>query len=106
MFVFFMSPNGTCSLSDCHTWRKRGVQVRYLTSYERMGIAEVTCKGGCSCNKSLLDGHIEQRWSVPDGKEFSVTQAKDCILRIDARAGKGGSKVKILSVTLSFREEG
>ncbi len=33
------------------------LQLAFLMSYERMGVATVRCDSGCSCNDSLINGH-------------------------------------------------
>ena len=40
------------------------ISIRYLTSYHRMGAANVSCSDGCECKPLTLDGHTMKRESV------------------------------------------
>lgn len=54
------------------TWQGRGgasssryrVAVHYLTSYEHMGRAAVSCEEGCRCEPQVIDAHVHTRESV------------------------------------------
>ena len=78
------------------------VQIRYLTSYERMGKAQVTCVEGCECVGGEIDGMSQQHFSLPGSRSFDVTQSKECVLRLEVIKGEGGEKFKILSLSVSF----
>ena len=78
------------------------VEIRYLTSYERMGKAQVTCSEGCDCEGGVIDGMSQQHFSLPGSRTFDVTQSKECVLRLEVIKGEGGEKFKILSLSVSF----
>ena len=46
--------------------------VTFLTSYEHMGQAELSCVTGCSCNTTRFDGHALLKQSVPVIHEFTL----------------------------------
>ena len=39
------------------------VEISYLKSYENMGQAAVTCESGCSCERTVVDGHGQEKFS-------------------------------------------
>jgi hypothetical protein len=78
--------------------------VRFLTSYEHMGAAELTCvQPSCSCAPVTLQGHVSERVSVEHAATTAVSQAEACTLRLvvlpDTRSGE--HKVKLLGFSLS-----
>ena len=43
-------------LHSCLLWTLRmGAPCRHLKSYEHMGMANVTCGGGCTCEEATVD---------------------------------------------------
>ena len=94
---------------DARGLRDALVSVAHLTSYEQMGIAQVTCEGGCTCAPQWIDAHVtdpSRNVSIVRESVFRVTPsevATDCVLRFtvaDASSSGGGHKWKLLRVAL------
>lgn len=79
------------------------VTINHLRSYEHMGQAEVTCVSGCKCNSTIIDGHWAQKNSQLSMHRFSVSQAKECTLKITVleATSSGEHKVKIQGLVVS-----
>ena len=83
------------------------LSVRFLTSYEHMGSALLTCVRGCACKELLLEGHSLVRdpaqVSLMQAASTAVTQAAECTLRLRVRSEtlSGEHKVKMLGVTVN-----
>ena len=81
------------------------VKIFYLTSYERMGMARVSCEGGCECRPRTLDGHTVRRESVVHVARMGVSQSENCTLRVEiaaeTRDPKGGHKFKIFQINVT-----
>jgi hypothetical protein len=78
--------------------------VRFLTSYEHMGAAELSCmQPSCSCAPLMLQGHVATRVSVEQTATTNVTQAEACMLRLAVLPDtlSGEHKVKLLGFSLS-----
>eukprot|EP00884_Botryococcus_braunii_P011584 jgi/Botrbrau1/20426/Bobra.0487s0001.1 len=78
------------------------IGVGHLKSYAKMGLAEVQCVSGCTCNATSLNG----TWDSPSSQEswlyLFVTQAPVCRLRVVAKeASNGNVKVKLTSLLKS-----
>lgn len=77
--------------------------IGHLKSYKHMGMANVSCSGGCQCDPTMLDGH----WGAPSSQEnwayFGVTQAAECLVTVTStdETNSDGHKVKITSLLLS-----
>lgn len=56
--------------------------ARFLTSYEHMGAAELSCVSGCECAPTALQGHVAEHVSVEKIASVDVTQAQGCVLRL------------------------
>ena len=73
--------------------------LRYLVSYERQGIAVITCKDGCTCATQRLDAHRPVvRESVDYMHEFNATLTqRSCVLCVEVAADStsGGHEFKI-----------
>ena len=64
------------------------ISLEYLASYEHMGMAEVSCVGGCSCTPRqplVLDAAWRQNTSEPRSALLGVSAAKECLLRVRVR---------------------
>jgi hypothetical protein len=76
--------------------------LRFLTSYEHMGVAELRCVAGCACERALLQAHAEAHVSVEHTGGVSATQAHACALALrvlDASASPGAEhKFKLVGV--------
>ena len=81
----------------------------YLTSYENMGAAKVTCVSGCTCQKSKLDAHAQVamegvRISYAATYGFLVSQGKSCIVRVEVLGGErppnAGYKFKLIGISI------
>ena len=81
--------------------------VSFLTSYEHMGAAALTCVVGCACDGAALQGHVAERVSVEHSVALNVTQARECVLRLDVLPDtlSGEHKVKLITVTANAPPE-
>lgn len=82
------------------------VQIGHLKSYENMGMAEARCESGCTCEPKFIDGLQSRRVSQTYLAGISVSQAKDCFLRLTVQnatnsAGGRGTKFKISGLMVS-----
>ena len=51
---------------NTRTYRGRSkilVGIGILTSYERMGMANLLCESGCECDPVQMDGHTDDQFS-------------------------------------------
>lgn len=87
------------------------LSVGYLSSYENMGIARVTCLGACQCEEFNIDAsssaHASQEHNALIPFQHSG-DAKGCILKFDnmnlTNAVNEGHRFKISSVSVAERE--
>ena len=81
------------------------LSVRFLTSYEHMGSATLTCVRGCTCGEMTLEGHSLERVSVERAVKTSASQAAECTLRLRVRGEtqSGENKFKLLGVTINAK---
>jgi hypothetical protein len=82
------------------------LHVHYLTSYERMGDAELSCVAGCACADTRLNGTVPEAFSVTTIAALNVTQAERCALRLVARASPRGAKFKLLRLVVETAADG
>ncbi|EFN58648.1 hypothetical protein CHLNCDRAFT_140901 [Chlorella variabilis] len=83
------------------------VYLTYLRSYQRMGLANISCAaGGCRC----VPGAIDSTWDVPASLQqmhkFPVTQHERCRIRVQISpqpggVPSGGHKVTLTGVMVS-----
>ena len=59
------------------------VQIGHLKSYEKHGVASVSCVSGCRCNTTRMDGHHEIRHSQTFLHPMLVTQSPACLMRLE-----------------------
>lgn len=88
--------------------------VAYLTSYEHMGRARLSCFGGCGCEPLEIDAHHRERTSVSSTAVLPLWQAGGtgggglarCGLRVEVLRGSssGESKFKVIQVVTRARE--
>ena len=78
-----------------------------LSSYEHMGMAQISCISGCRCEKTTYDGHItEFRHSIPKEHSIlglSVNQGYSrCLIQLEvlSKSHSLGHKVKLLQVAI------
>ena len=95
------------------------ITLFFLSSYEHMGQAEVTCISGCKCDASIIDGHVpDHRHSIPKQHDFmlsrhhpgsgsggnSSTSAGDsrCIVKVKVlqESRSGEHKVKVMQLAV------
>ena len=81
------------------------VSLMYLTSYDGMGAARVTCVDGCECAPHLFDAFEasdRRNVSVVVERTFAVTPAAQCTLRfvVTNRTRSSGHKFKIVNVAV------
>lgn len=82
------------------------VRLAYLSSYEHMGQAHVSCLSGCTCSPQNVDAHeVRAKVSVQQAIEFDVTQAPACTIRIHtlSTTSSGGHKFKLIQLTVKGR---
>ena len=87
------------------------ISVGYLSSYENMGIARVTCLGACQCEEFNIDAsstaHASQEHNALVPFQHS-RDSKGCILKFDnmnlTNAINEGHRFKVSSVTVADRE--
>ncbi|CAI7813106.1 unnamed protein product [Closterium sp. NIES-54] len=102
-FIFDTSAQNKPALQlDNPSTAQAQLEIRYLVSYERMGVGHVACVEGCECEGGDIDATISQQWSVPEKRVFDLSQSERCVVRIDVQRGKG-EKFKILSFTVMFK---
>jgi hypothetical protein len=81
------------------------VELAHLKSYEGMGVANVTCEGGCQCSPSELNGHHQMRNSQLFLHSFAVSQSPACIISItvleQTQGAAGAHKVKVTGIIVS-----
>jgi hypothetical protein len=80
--------------------------LRFLTSYEHMGVAELRCVGGCACEPATLQAHAAEHVSVEHSGGVQVTQAAQCALSLrvlDASDSPGAEhKFKLVGAAVGF----
>ena len=88
------------------------ISVGYLSSYENMGIARVTCVGACQCAEFTIDASSKSHASQEQHALIPFQHAKDskgCILKIDnmnwTHAANQRHRFKISSVAVVEHEE-
>lgn len=74
--------------------------VFYLTSYEKMGDAVMTCMHGCSCKSTRLNGTVSELISVESHVSVNVTQSMHCNIQFVTERTVKGSKFKLLRMTV------
>ena len=81
--------------------------VSFLTSYEHMGAAALTCVAGCACDGATLQGHVTEHVSVEHNVALNITQAHECVLRLVVLGDtlSGEHKVKLITVTANAPPE-
>ena len=75
-------------MSQVNTKTYRGhskilVGVGILTSYERMGMANLLCESGCECDPVQMDGHTDDQfsqssWFYHSGADVHAITVEDC----------------------------
>ena len=78
------------------------VRLEHLTSYERMGVAELRCTAGCTCTPQRIDAHRRVRQSVFTMHSFAIERAHDdsCTMeiRLLQETSSGEHKFKVRSL--------
>ena len=85
------------------------ISLSYLTSYEQMGQAMITCEHGCACAPQHIDAHVVdpvRNVSVVKEWTFKATSAHACVLRVlitnATSAPDGGHKFKLIEAAVGF----
>ncbi|GBF96630.1 hypothetical protein Rsub_09376 [Raphidocelis subcapitata] len=88
--------------------------VAFLTSYEHMGRARLSCSRGCGCEPRVVDAHHAERTSVSESAVLRLWPAPDggggglrrCGLRVEVLGGtsSGEHKFKVIQVVTRARE--
>ena len=86
------------------------VHLGLLASYEHMGMVEVTCVGGCSCERTIVNSHNpECRKSQTQFLMVPATQHPDCRVQLlclkTTTSGEHKIKLTTIIVTSSANEE-
>jgi hypothetical protein len=70
-----------------------------------MGQANVTCIQGCTCQSTLIDAHNDIPTSVTGTSSFSVSEAVECVMRIEVMntTQSGEHKFKVTQVLSRIR---
>lgn len=68
------------------------VILGYLRSYQKMGLARVECRSGCTCPPSVMDGLWGDHTSLQQMHSFRASQAQRCRLRVTIVPRGGGGK--------------
>ena len=87
------------------------ISVGYLSSYENMGIARVSCLGACQCAEFDIDASSKAHASQEHNVLIPFQHAQDskgCILKVDnmnlTNSVNQGHRFKISSVVVAERE--
>ena len=86
------------------------VALEHLTSYEGMGMAQISCAGSCSCEPQLVDGHrvdAHRNVSVFQQHTFGVLGASaacSLLFFVPNRTSSGGHKFKLRTITVTPSE--
>ena len=82
------------------------IAVDYLTSYEHMGVVELRCVHGCSCEPQTIDAHAPaERASIRKVAYVHVSRLEGCALRLTVleQTGSGGHKFKLVRLSTGFK---
>lgn len=87
------------------------ISVGYLSSYQNMGIARISCLGACQCAEFDIDANSKAHASQEHNAMIPFQHAKDskgCILKVDnmnrTNAANGGHRFKVSSVAVAEHE--
>ncbi|GAX79370.1 hypothetical protein CEUSTIGMA_g6812.t1 [Chlamydomonas eustigma] len=82
------------------------LELTYLSSFEHMGMANVTCMSGCSCIPAVLDGHApDHRIPVPRLIATRITSSvadDHCVVQVLVlgSSSSGEHKVKVTQLSV------
>ena len=90
------------------TSRFARLDLMYLSSYEHMGRASVTCASGCTCAPSTLNGHTTARSSQVLVFPLNVSRSAACALevRVLPESDSGEHKVKLTGLIVADADGG
>jgi hypothetical protein len=76
------------------------VVLTILSSYQHMGMADLSCTQGCTCLPKTANGHTPKKHSVPRIIKLPVSQHEACRVRlaISEATDSGGHKFKVVGV--------
>ena len=80
---------------NTRTYRGRArilVGIGILTSYERMGMANLLCESGCDCDPVQMDGHTDDHFSQ-SGWFYHSGAIDGCFLRVWCKADACGCAI-------------
>ncbi|KNC48438.1 uncharacterized protein AMSG_04885 [Thecamonas trahens ATCC 50062] len=78
-------------------WREGQLTLMYLTSHQHMGRGRIECLGGCGCETTEIEGHIETKHSVIESEVIPLVLKADEL----GRAHKCQVQVTVLDKTKS-----
>lgn len=87
------------------------VVVMFLTSWEHMGTARLSCVSGCECPPAVMNGHRGKDTVPEDQRAFSlsstlvhhVTESPRCVLRFEVLPGTDSGQHKFKIITVNVR---
>lgn len=81
-----------------------GVDIDFLASYDRMGVAQLDCVSGCHCPRMKIDASHENHYSMSDAITIAVTEDENCVLRFtitnETTSKVKGHKFKLVGFTI------
>ena len=95
---------------------RQTIGLSFLTSYEHMGTAKLSCVQVCRCSDKLMDGHervhrhsipkmtiIEPKWPVSATLRSSNVTKRWCVLQVEVlnKTFSGGHKFKVLQLVVT-----
>lgn len=88
------------------------IRLEHLVSYERMGVVQLSCAHGCTCETHSIDAHRNgevRDQSIYENHEFAVTSAatrqQPCELQLEVlkETSSGGHKFKVRQIVVRAR---
>ena len=81
-----------------------GIDIDFLSSYDKMGVAQVDCVSGCECDPMKIDAYHKSGTSESEAQTIAVSEHEQCIIRFtilnETRSKEKGHKFKIVGVTI------
>ncbi|KAL4423959.1 hypothetical protein ABPG75_001260 [Micractinium tetrahymenae] len=82
------------------------VLLTHLKSYEGMGVADVTCASGCTCEPGKINSQWSRRASIFSTHEQRVSQHARCRLRVtirnvESRRGQATQKISLTALMVT-----
>ena len=84
--------------------RSSSLVLLYLTSYEHMGIAQLSCVSGCTCLEVSVDAHKDkEKISVIHLLKHDVSSSPACVISLKtlSTTSSGGHRWKLVQVAVT-----